>query len=464
MPWREKLAFGCGGILDNFGNAGLKNVANPIFNLVLGVNPALVGLMISVARVWDAFVDPIVGSCSDNARTRWGRRKPFVAAGILGCAVSLPLMMSCPAGGTESSRFAWLMATGLLFYTAYAVFVIPFNALAYEMTDDTHERTRVQAVKTVVAAISGVGIQWIFPLIQNGWLGSPVESVRVVGVGLGVLYLLIGGLPLIFLRERLFTLVTRQAKVPLRTSLPAALRSGPFRRLLLVIVLTHFGMNTVNALGIYINVYYVYGGDTKAASVVGGWAGTTYLLTTIFLTPLIAMLAARIGKRSAMLACLGCSLAGTAAKWFLYDPAHPWWQLGVGFLLGPGLSGLWMLVASMTMDVVDYEELQNGRRSEAVFGAVAAWVGKCGLALSLFLSGLILVGVGFDATRGGSQHPGTLLGMRLLFSWLPAVAIVISLFVIARFPLTTEKMLEVRARLDRRRRAESPIPGAGALE
>lgn len=451
VPWREKLAFGVGGILDNFGNSGLKNVANPIFNIVLGINPALVGLMISIARVWDAFVDPVVGSASDNARTRWGRRKPYMMAGILGCAATLPVMLFCPAGGSETARFTWLLVTGLLFYTAYAAFVIPFNALAFEMTADTHERTRVLAVKTIVAAASGVGIQWIFPLIQNGWLGDPVRSVRVVGLGLGALYLLIGLLPLLFLQERLFRQVTRQATVPLRESLLAALRSRPFCRLLAVVVLTHLGMNTVNALGIYVNIYYVHAGDTRAASIISGWAGTSYLLATIGLTPFIAALATRIGKRRALLGCLWCALLGTAAKWVLFSPAHPWWQLGVGLLIGPGLSGLWMLVPSMIMDLVDYEELQTGRRSEAVFYAVYAWVGKCGLALSLLLAGLILVGVGFDAKLGGAQSPETFLWMRALFSWLPAAAVMVSIAAIASFPLTTAKMREVRAQLEQRR-------------
>ncbi|MBI5425857.1 MAG: MFS transporter [Opitutae bacterium] len=451
VPWREKLAFGIGGILDNFGNAGLKNVANPIFNIVLGVSPALVGLMISISRVWDAFIDPLVGSASDNARTRWGRRKPFVAVGIVGCAVALPLMMFCPAGGSEASRFAWLMVTGLLFYAAYAVFVIPFNALAFEMTSDTHERTRVQAVKTVVAAISGVGIQWIFPLTQNGWLGDPVQSVRIVGLGLGVLYLLIGVVPLVTLKERLFRQAAKQAAVPLRISLPTALRSRPFRLLLLVIVLTHLGLNTVNALGIYVNVYYVHGGDAKAASIVSGWWGTVYLLSTIALTPAIAALSGRIGKRRALLVCLACVLTGSTLKWFLFTPAHPHWQLVIGVLLGPGLSGLWMLVPSMTMDIVDHEELQNGTRSDALYYAISAWVGKCGLALSLFLSGLLLVGLGFDAKLGAQQSATTLFWMRVCFAWLPALTVIVSLITVARFPLTTEKMLQVRAELLRRR-------------
>ncbi len=453
VPWREKLAFGAGGILDNFGNSGLKNIANPIFNLVLGVNPALVGVMISSARIWDAFVDPFVGSASDNARTRWGRRKPFIAAGAIGCALTLPLMIACPAAGSEIERTAWLMVTGFLFYTAYAVFVIPFNALAFEMTSDTHERTRVLAVKTIVAAVSGIGIQWIFPLVQNGWLGAPIPSVRIVGAGLGMVCLIAGLLPLFFVRERLFKQVSEQDRIPLRESLGAALRSGPFRRLLLVTVLTHLGMNTVNALGIYVNVYYVFGGDAKAASVLSGWAGTSYLLATIVCTPFIAMIAARVGKRRTLLGCLACALAGTASKWVLYDPAHPWWQLGVGLLLGPGLSGLWMLVASMAMDVVDYEELRTGRRTEAIFVAVSAWVGKCGLALSLFFSGLILVATGFDTGRGSAQHPETLLWMRGLFSWMPAISVIVSLAVVARFPLTTEKMREVRTELEQHRGA-----------
>jgi GPH family glycoside/pentoside/hexuronide:cation symporter len=454
LTLRQHLAYASGGLLDNFGVGGLKNLANPVFNVVMGVNPALVGALVAISRLWDAFADPFMGSISDNARTRWGRRRPFIFAGAIASGLTLPLLFIAPSTLGGPALFAWLLGASLLFYSAFTVFAVPYYGLGYELTQGHHERTRLQAGRTICAAASGLATQWIYPLVQSGVMGDPITSTRWVGVGLGVVLGATAMIPAIFLREPAAATRRLPPPIPLRVALGASLRSPLLRLLLAVVALMVVGLNLVNSLGFYVNVYHVHGGDARAAAWLVGWGGTAYSVTVLATTPLISQLSRRIGKRRALTLCLVCGLAGTLSKWFLYTPEHPWWQVWVNVLLAPGMAGLWLFIDSMVADICDHDELATGQRQAALYGAVYAWVRKTGLALSVFFSGVMLVIIGFDASLGGAQSPATMLAMRLLFTLVPVAAIIASLVLLARYPLDEARMGEIRAALDRR--APSP--------
>lgn len=449
LPVGRSLAFGAGGVLDQWGLHGLKNVANPVYNLVLGINPGVVGSVVAISRVWDAFTDPWMGAVSDNARTRWGRRRPFIALGAVMAAVTFPLLWIVPdlvpAGG---ATVAAILITSLLFYTAFTVFAVPYHALAYEAAPTYDGKTRLLGIRMVFATLSMLGVAWIFPLLQSGWLGTPRESVYVVALGIGAILLVSGLAPAFSLRERPSRNLAGQRAVPLFESLGRALRCRPFLLLLGSAGLTVLALNLINGLGTYVAIYHVFGGDARAAAPVLGAAGTVYVVATLLATPAIVALASRIGKTAAFAVCLGFALVGTCSKWWLFTPDHPWLQIIVNLLLSPGMTGLWMLSESMVADVAESERLRTGEQTEGIYGAVYGWILKSGLALGVFLSGWILVASGFDVTLGPAQDPQTILWLRALFAFLPAMAILGSLALLARYPLSRERMAAIRAQLD----------------
>jgi GPH family glycoside/pentoside/hexuronide:cation symporter len=431
---------------------GVKNLANPIFNLVLGVSPATIGIIMAAARLWDAFTDPVMGGITDNARTKWGRRRPFIAAGAIAAGVVFPLWWWMPPAWDEGARHLWLWVTSFAFYTAFTVFSVPYHALGYELAPNYADKTRLLGVRTIFTTITGLGVGWIFALTQSGWLGTPQESVRVLAIAIGVIIAATGLLPALFVREIAAPELQRQAKTPLIQALKIALPSRPFWILIGAATCTILGLNMVNVLGLYVGVYYVFGGDMKSATIVGGFGHTLHCVCVIVSTPLIVKLASRVGKRNALLGCLGLALVASFAKWWLFTPAHPWWQLGVTALMAPPLAGLWMLSESMVADVSEYESLRTHVRLEGVFGALYAWTLKTGLTLGVFLSGLIVVGSGFDVAKAGGQSPETLFWLRFLFAAVPAVAITVAIILLRRFPLGAVEMADVRRQLEERKR------------
>ena len=174
---KTKLAFSSGALEEAMISAA--GVATMVFyNQVLGVDPWLCGVVFFVASVVDAVSDPLVGSWSDNFRSRWGRRHPFMLLSVAPLALAFYLMYAPPAELTELQYFWWFLGTMVMLRLGKTFYTIPHDALGAELTDDYHERTSVFGLNAVIAmvaaAVLGVLVLVaIFPTTaehQNGLL------------------------------------------------------------------------------------------------------------------------------------------------------------------------------------------------------------------------------------------------------------------------------------------------------
>ena len=442
MPTRKDLAYGSGAMLDGWGLMGVKNTAHQVLNIVLGVNPGTIGTVMAIARLWDAVTDPLMGNISDNLRTRWGRRRPLIFAGAILSGLVFPLLWSLPAGLSHSGQFWWLLGFGLLFYTVFGFFSVPYHAFGYEIAPGYNEKTRLFAIRTAVGTINGIAVAWVFPLIQTGWFGTPEQSARIVGWMVGIGFALLAIMPAVFVKEptQSQTAVQRQPRIPFWQSFRTAIACRPFRQVTVAAMLATMGMNAVTVLGTYVSVYYVNGGDVKKAAVIGGIQFTVSTAFIIFSTPFIKRLSDWLGKRDALLFCFGLALLGTLSKWFFYTPANPYLIIGVVFFLGPANAGFRTFADAMIADVCECEEERSGLRLEGMFGAVYSWTLKTGLAIATFLSGWILVWAGFEIEHGAAQSESTLLWLRLLFSFFPFLALFAAAWWLRGYPLNADIM------------------------
>ena len=142
LSFGQKFAYGLGAIANNLlgGAIGYMSI---VLNVGLGMNPALVGTLQAIPRFTDALTDPVMGYVSDNTRSRYGRRRPYIFFGAIFVGLIFALMWQLPAGYSEMFYFWFFLAGSILFYLAYTVFATPWVALGYEMTPDYHERTRL---------------------------------------------------------------------------------------------------------------------------------------------------------------------------------------------------------------------------------------------------------------------------------------------------------------------------------
>ena len=159
VPTRTRVAFSTGAFEEAaIGAAGIATMV--FYNQVLGVDPWLCGMVFFVASVVDAVSDPLVGSLTDNFRSRWGRRHPFMLLAILPLALAFYLMYAPPADLSELQYFWWFLGTMVLLRLGKTFYAIPHDALGAELTDDYHERTSVFGYNSVagLAASAVLGV------------------------------------------------------------------------------------------------------------------------------------------------------------------------------------------------------------------------------------------------------------------------------------------------------------------
>ena len=213
------IVFGTGGIIP----IALFNIAGQLMGLIgnisLGLSAFWLGVILIIPRLWDALSDPIVGHLSDNTRSRFGRRRPWLLAGAIAVAISFVLLWWVPEGEAVQNRFptesayqwfqlGYILFFLLVFFTACTVFEIPHGALGMEMSTDPHQRTRLFGAKSFFGNLFAMGTPWLFALANLEWFrgadGSEIDGMRYVSILVAAVLIpwASGGLPLAGSRRR----------------------------------------------------------------------------------------------------------------------------------------------------------------------------------------------------------------------------------------------------------------------
>lgn len=503
IPFRHKVAYGCGAFANNTLAAAVGGMII-VLNLGLGMNPALVGLLGALPRLTDALTDPLMGYISDHTRTRWGRRRPYIFVGALLAGLLYLLLWSMPRGMSENFYFWWFLIGSIIFYGAYTLFATPWVALGYELTPDFHERTRLMGVQNFVGQLAYVVAPWFLWIMTDvTWLSEPpsdcsqFESAELCVKGLnqlegafwlalviGVVVAVLGALPAIVLRER-FVLEGAPEPDPAvvgpnpalevveagheqtassvgQGGLVATVRdflkglkntmsSKPFLLLGAATFLVFNGFILISSFQSYVIIYYVFGGDQQLGAKWVGYSGSIGAVATFAVIALVTWLATRIGKKRAFYFAIGVSVVGYVMKWWCYAPDVPWLMLVPAPFMAFGLGGLFTLMGSMIADVCDEDELKTGQRREGMFGSVFWWVVKLGMAAAIAGGGLLLNWTGFEVELAGNQSADAIFWMRICDAFIPAVASLVAIGAVWRYPITETTAMMTRKALEARR-------------
>jgi len=462
IPFGQKLAFGAGNCTDYFATGMTIGVLwMPYFNIGLGINPARLGLVLMILQAWNAILDPVMGNLSDNARTRWGRRRPFMMVGAVLTAAVSPWIWRPPTEWGENATIAYLIIAGMVFYASFSCWAMAYYGLQLELTPNYDERTRLTAWITFFSKISGLLGGWALAIISGPFFANPatgkpdiVNGLKTCSWYIAGLILVAGLLPAIFVKERYYETETRhQARDPFWQSIRESSRCRP---LWLLIGLSFFlvvGSASVGSLGQYVNIYYVCHGDIAAASVIAGWKGTVLVATGILCIPLYTWLGERYDKKFVVALMLGGSMFGHVLNYFMMTPAHPYLQIIPGIFESCAIAAVWLFVPSMKADIADFDELKTSRRREGALNAFYSWFIKAALTCSMGLGGLVLAVSGFDIKHAEDQPDNVVHTMLLLYVILPIFIWAAGLVFVWRYPLTRSRMKEIRTSLEMKRGA-----------
>lgn len=455
---REKLIYGAAGPVDIWATWVPLTMAYQVFNMALGLSPALISISFAIFRLYDAIIDPVMGWISDNTRSRWGRRRPYIVVGALLTGLSFPLIWLVQPDWSHGMMTAWLIAGGIIFFTFFTLWAMPYQSMLLEMTGDYNERTSVTSFRALFQNLATVISSWVWAITQLPYFINPntgetdtLAGIRTVAVVMGLLIIVLGILPGLFLRERHYHKLGPAKRERILDSFKLTLRSKPFLLILGFAVLFSLGTNIPLSFGPYISTYHVCGGDQGQASQITGWAGTIGLAVAIGSLPIFNLISRRIGKTRTLGICVVLQIIASVGSWWLYTPAMPNLFIVQKILIYVANAGLWVMLPSMVADIVDHDELATSERREGAFASIFSWVLKVSMTLGLALSGPMLEWSGFRIELGADQPEGVITAMRLGFSLIPAASIAVAAVLLAFYQLSPARMSTIRSQLEARR-------------
>jgi GPH family glycoside/pentoside/hexuronide:cation symporter len=335
--------------------------------------------------------------------------------------------------------------------------------LGYEMTSDYNERTRLMAFSQTMGQIAWMIVPWFWVLIANPDLfESQAVGVRKLSMVVGGICIVLGILPAIFCRGIDASNMANRKEINFSTlfsnltdlfqGIVQVSKNKPFMKLCGATFLIFNGFQMVASFSYFIIVYYMFKGDFGAAGNWPAWFSTVSAFLTAFLViPVISWMANKYGKRNAFIISTVISIVGYGLKWWGFSPDNPWLIFMPLPLIAFGIGGLFTLMMSMTADVCDLDELNNGMpRKEGTFGAIYWWMVKLGQGLALVLGGLVLKLVGFDQ-NATVQTVETITNLRLADIIVPALTAGLAIWVMWTYDLTEERAHEIKAELVERR-------------
>jgi glycoside/pentoside/hexuronide:cation symporter, GPH family len=458
LPLPTKLAYAMGGSTDIFGHWLYNGLKDPVYNVFLGLAPTQVSIVRGTTLLVDACAGLLFGWLSDNTRSRWGRRRPYILVGSILSGLGLPVLFMARPDWSADQIFLFMIITATLYAPVIASYNTPYQSLGAELTPEYNERTSVMSYKGVIQKAAGALIGWALwfatlPMFNDPLTGKPDVARGAVWAAAicGGWMIVSGVLNFVFVKERYYERAHAQGRVGFFKMFGDAFQCRPYLVLLGTALVYAIPTGLVGTLGFYALNYHVFRGDIAAAATIGGWSSMAYLGCGILGIVAANRLARAIGKHKTLICTLAIGLVAFGSSWWLYTPSYPILSIVCTGLNGFSATGLWVVLPSMSADVVDFDELSSNKRREGAYTATFSWVMKVGMMFSMLIGGPLLQLTGFDAKLGGNQSPEAILGIRYLFAGIPVAALIIAFLLIQLYPLDTERMNAIRRDLEARR-------------
>lgn len=462
VPVIQKLAFGSGHLVNNL-LPGALGVFMFFLLTAFGMDPFLAGLLGGLPRIYDAITDPIMGYISDNTTSRFGRRRPYIFIGAILCGILFALLWQLDSANSQMYNFWYFLILSLVYLTANTIFSTPLIGLGYEMSSDYNERTRLMAFSQTLGQIAWMIVPWFWVLIANpNIFDTQAEGVRKLSVIVGAICIGLGVLPAIFCKEIDQTHLSNRSSLTLKNlwnnvkelfrNIVKITKNKPFMKLCGATFLVFNGFQMVASFSYFIIVFYLFKGDYGLAGTWPAWFSTISAFATAFLViPIISIMTTRLGKRRAFIISTVISIVGYGLKWWGFNPTNPWLIFMPIPLMAFGIGGLFTLMMSMTADVCDLDELNNGMpRKEGTFGAIYWWMVKLGQAIALVTGGLVLKLVGFNQNEA-IQTADVIVKLRIADIVIPVITAAMAIWVMWGYDLTEAKAKMIKDELVSRR-------------
>ena len=438
VPLAVRVGYGLGAVGSN---ACLQVITVLLLRFLtddLGLSAAVAGLLLGLLQIYEGVLNPAVGLGSDNSRSRWGRRLPYLLAGVVILPISVWLIFSLPRLPSVWETVFALAAVLATFGAGYTVWTVPLIAMGAEMTDDYHERSVVMSYRSFGNA-AGMMLGSTLPAWLLVALGGGRAAHSTMGLVIGVIGLAAGLTAVALLRGAKATVPPARVRPGLLRQLSAMWGNRPFRTIAISHIVFLFGVATVSASNAYFSRYVLRTSDM--------WLGSFYLVLlvgNVVSIPFWVWLSKRIDKKATYIwAMSGYGLMHLT--WLAAGPREPGAILVARvFLIGLAMSGVVLMGYSMLADAVRYDFVKSGTRLEGAFSGVNSVVERCSAAMGIAAMGFILAASGYRSSTHGAVHQGGAVtwGLYATFSIIPAATALLSLLFMIGYRLKSEDLDE----------------------
>lgn len=467
-PTKDILGYAYGdGVTSIFLNS-ILNFAMLYYTQVIGLDATLAGLAISISIFWDAITDPIMGHISDNTRSRWGKRHPYMLLGGLLTVFFYALLWLVPDGfESEYAVFGWLMVINLLMRTGMTIFLVPYNALGFEICTDYSGRSRLQGVRFAFGMLINVltAFSWVlfFPDRPEGAPKATSEVGNYYWLVVACIMIGLLLLAIVIFATRKYARDSRNDELG-DNNIRAMFRdifhtlSDPLLRM--VYLMTIVGITSaafVGSVQIYVYEFFmefsslektIVHSSTMIAFGVGSLAGGS--------------LAKRIDKKGAIMVGISLGLIGNillcvlfvgdivpknlipfeifgyefSVSMLIFMIFHDLFWLGVGTMIPTSFA--------MVADVSEIGKIRTGKLRDGSYSAMLSFVFKAAQSLGVFFSGFVLTQMGFEAAQ--ETYSMEVMKKVTLVGFLSgAVFAAIALIPVWKYPITKEFLEKVRS-------------------
>ena len=450
LSFKEKFAYGLGDTASNFFFQTFNIFLIYYYTDVFGLAAGAVGTMFIFTRIFDAITDPLMGMVADRTRTRWGKYRPYllwiaVPYGVLGFL----MFMNPELSASGKLVYAYLTYSAMML--AYTAINIPYSALMGVMSPSTVERTSLSTFRFVCAFGGGLLVAMLVTPLKNllGG-GSEVRGFQWTMAIFAVISISMFLFTFLHTRERVQA--SGDERSNLRQDLGFLFHNRAWLVLFFVAIFTLTNVAVRNGVTVYFFKYFV-GDDGQRIFLF--FDQTALFMTSGMLAMILGVASTpfftrRWGKRELMIVLSALNALSMLAFYFVpRDQIALMYVINIvgTFIVGPTPAIVWAMYA----DAADYGDWKFNRRTTALVFSAAQFGQKMGLALGGSVAGWCLAYFGYVANV--EQTARSLSGIRILFTAAPAAFALLSVAMMAFYPLKESMVKQIELDLAARKAA-----------
>jgi len=464
LTFMEKLTYGLGAVGKDMVYMLSASYILYYYQDIMGVSAWAMGIILLIARVFDAFNDPIMGILVAKTKTRFGKFRPWLMIGTITNAIILYFMFAAPPSLDGSGLVAYAAVTYILWGVTYTMMDIPYWSMVPAFTEGGKERENLSALARSCAGVGSALITVVTILLVstlgNAFAAAGASSNEVERVGFKYFTLIVAIIFIVFITIMCLT-IKEKSSVDMQTAtvgdmFKALVSNDQAMTMVITIVLVNSAVYITSNLVIYF-FKYDFGGEgwRSAYTVFNTFGGGIQILSMMIFFPLLRKF---MSCMKVFYTCFFSAVIGYAVLLMITFTSmkNVTVLLIPAFFIFAAVGVLNVLTTVFLANTVDYGELKNNRRDESVIFSMQTFVVKLASGFAALVASLCLTifSISNDENAVASASAGSVVGLRMTMTILPIVVLVIGVGVFKKkYILTDEKLDEISAELKAKKAA-----------